>query len=69
MKKVSFKVSKRGTRYPPIPKPNVSLVVVDNEVDAPTVNYQLPRVQNDVNHSKKRSVYIYLYLYRDWSFF
>ena len=67
MKKVSFKVSKRGTRFPPKPKPNPSLVYVDNEVDAPTVNYhqQLPRVQNDVNYSKKRSVYIYLYLYRE----
>ena len=60
MKKVSFKVSKRGTRYPPKTKPNPSLVFVDNEVDAPTVNYQqLPRVQNDNVFTRKLSLYIH----------
>ncbi|PWA71490.1 Transcription factor Spt20 [Artemisia annua] len=56
MKKVSFKVSKIGTRYPPKPKPNPLSVFVDNEVDAPTLNYQqLPRVQNYNDFTRKRS--------------
>ncbi|PWA90560.1 Transcription factor Spt20 [Artemisia annua] len=56
MKKVSFKVPKIGTRYPPKPKPNPLSVFVDNEVDAPTVNYpQFPRVQNDNDFTRKRS--------------
>ena len=60
MRKVSFKLSKRGTRYPPNPKPNPSLVYVENGVDATsTVKHrQIPRVQHDVDYTKKRSVCI-----------
>ncbi|GKC35874.1 hypothetical protein Tco_1048258 [Tanacetum coccineum] len=63
MRKVSFKLSKRGTRYRPKPKPNPSsLGFVDDEVDDTTSSvfklHQLipARVQCDYDFSKKRSV-------------
>ncbi|GJX57329.1 hypothetical protein Tco_0287226 [Tanacetum coccineum] len=66
MRKVSFKLSKRGTRYRPKLKPNPSsLGFVDDEVDDATSSvfklhhhHQLipARVQCDYDFSKKRSV-------------
>ncbi|GJU08684.1 hypothetical protein Tco_1125114 [Tanacetum coccineum] len=66
MRKVSFKLSKRGTRYRPKPKPNPSsLGFVDDEVDDTTSSvfklhhhHQLipARVQCDYDFSKKRLV-------------